>query len=245
MVGSSDSAAGANIVLNTIVAEAFCEACDVLERADDVSQAVNGLLREYAAENCRIIFNGDGYSEEWTREAERRALPNVRSMVEAIPAIISDEAVVLFEKFHVFTRNELESRAEVQYDAYAKAINIEARTMINMACKQIIPAVIHYTKTLADSVLVVKTTGADCSVQAALLNEVSALLAEAKTALDALKAVTEQALIEAKGDVRAKYYHSHVFPAMAALRAPIDKLEMLVDKQIWPMPSYEDLIFEV
>ncbi|BFL48456.1 glutamine synthetase III [Lactonifactor longoviformis] len=245
MVGSSDSAAGANIVLNTIVAEAFCEACDVLERADDVSQAVNGLLREYAAENRRIIFNGDGYSEEWTREAERRALPNVRSMVEAIPAIISDAAVVLFEKFHVFTRNELESRAEVQYDAYAKAINIEARTMINMACKQIIPAVIHYTKTLADSVLVVKTTGADCSVQAALLNEVSALLAEAKTALDALKAVTEQALIEAEGAVRAKYYHSHVFPAMAALRAPIDKLEMLVDKQIWPMPSYEDLIFEV
>jgi glutamine synthetase len=245
MVGSSDSVAGANIVLNTIVAEAFCEACDVLERAHDMSQAVNSLIKEYAAENRRIIFNGDGYSEEWTQEAERRALPNIHSMVEAIPAITADEAVALFEKFHVFTRNELESRAKVQYDAYAKAINIEARTMINMAGKQIIPAVINYTKMLADSVLVVKATGADCSVQAALLNEVSVLLTETKKALDHLKAVTAEALRKAEGAEQANYYHSDVFPAMEALRAPVDKLEMLVDKQVWPMPSYDDLIFEV
>ena len=245
MVGSRDSIANPNIVLNTIVAEAFADACDILEKADDFDLAVHDLIKEYLTENQRIIFNGNGYSDEWVAEAERRGLPNIKSMVEAIPALTTDKAINLFEKYKVFTKAELESRAEIKYENYSKAINIEARTMIDMASKQIIPAIIKYTKELADTVVAVKEAGADASVQAELLTEVSGLLAESKKALEALKVVTDQAAAMEEGEDQARFYHSDVVPAMEALRAPVDKLEMIVDKEAWPMPSYGDLIFEV
>ncbi|MCF2569085.1 glutamine synthetase III [Mediterraneibacter glycyrrhizinilyticus] len=245
MVGSRDSIASPNIVLNTIVAEAFADACDVLEKADDFDLAVHDLIKKYATENQRIVFNGDGYSEAWVEEAEKRGLPNIRSMVEAIPAMVTDTAVDLFERFGVFTKAELESRAEIQYETYAKAINIEARTMIDMASKQFMPAFIKYTKTLADTVNAVTAAGADASVQKEVLNEVTALMGETKKALDALVKVTDEAAAKEEGAVQANFYHSDVFPAMEALRAPVDKLEMIVDKEAWPMPSYGDLIFEV
>ena len=245
MVGSRDSIANANIVLNTIVAEAFADACDVLEKADDFELAVHDLIKEYMIESDKVVFNGNGYSDEWVAEAERRGLPNIKSMVESIPAITTDKAVALFEKFNVFTKPELESRAEIEYEAYAKAINIEARTMIDMASKQFIPAVMKYTKQLADTVIAVKEAGADTEVQAEALVEVSALLKETKDALLALEKVTDEAAEKEEGEVQATYYHSEVVPAMAALRAPVDKLEMIVDKEAWPMPSYGDLIFEV
>ena len=245
MVGSRDSIASPNIVLNTIVAESFADACDVLEKADDFDKAVHDLIKEYATENQRIVFNGDGYSEAWVEEAERRGLPNIRSMVEAIPAMVTDKAVNLFERFGVFTKAELESRAEIQYETYAKAINIEARTMIDMASKQFMPAFIKYTKTLADTVNAVTAAGADASVQKETLDQVTVLMGETKTALDALIKVTDEAAQKEEGAVQANFYHSDVFPAMEALRAPVDKLEMIVDKEAWPMPSYGDLIFEV
>ncbi len=245
MVGSRDSIASCNIVLNTIVAEAFAETCDVLEKSDDFEKAVHDLIKKYAIENQQIIFNGDGYSEAWVEEAKRRGLPNIKSMVEAIPAIVSEQSVELFEKFGVFTRAELESRAEIQYETYAKAINIEARTMIDMASKQIIPAMMKYTKTLADTVIAVREAGAEADVQCESLKEVSALLAEAKAALDTLKNVTEEAAVKEDGKDKAEFYHSVVVAAMDVLRAPVDKLEMIVDKEVWPMPSYGDLIFEV
>ena len=245
MVGSRDSIANANIVLNTIVAEAFADACDVLEKADDFELAVHDLIKEYMIESDKVVFNGNGYSDEWVAEAERRGLPNIKSMVESIPAITTDKAVALFEKFNVFTKPELESRAEIEYEAYAKAINIEARTMIDMASKQFVPAVMKYTKQLADTVIAVKEAGADTEVQSEALVEVSALLKETKDALLALEKVTDEAAEKEEGEVQATYYHSEVVPAMAALRAPVDKLEMIVDKEAWPMPSYGDLIFEV
>ena len=245
MVGSRDSIANPNIVLNTIVAEAFADACDILEKADDFDLAVHDLIKEYLTENQRIIFNGNGYSDEWVAEAERRGLPNIKSMVEAIPAITTDKAVELFERFSVFTKAELESRAEIQYEAYAKAINIEARTMIDMASKQFLPAFIKYTKTLADTVNAVKAAGVDASVQTETLKEVSALMAETKAALDNLVKTTADAAAKEEGEVQATYYHTEVVPAMDTLRAPVDKLEMIVDKEAWPMPSYGDLIFEV
>ena len=245
MVGSRDSIANPNIVLNTIVAEAFADACDILEKADDFDLAVHDLIKEYLTENQRIIFNGNGYSDEWVAEAERRGLPNIKSMVEAIPAITTDKAVELFERFSVFTKAELESRAEIQYEAYAKAINIEARTMIDMASKQFLPAFIKYTKTLADTVNAVKAAGVDASVQTETLKEVSALMAETKAALDNLVKTTADAAAKEEGEVQATYYHTEVVPAMDALRTPVDKLEMIVDKEAWPMPSYGDLIFEV
>lgn len=246
MVGSQASIAQPNVVLNTIVAEAFAEACDVLEKADDFADTVHDLIKKYATEHQRIIFNGNGYSDEWVAEAEKRGLPNIKSMVDAIPAYATDKAVSLFEKFGVFTKIELESRVEIEYETYAKTINIEAKAMIDVASKQIIPAVIRYTTNLANSINAVKAVGAaDVSVQTELLSETSDYLSEVKVALARLIDVTEKGGVMGEGREQAVFYRDEVKAAMDALRAPVDKLEMIVDKDLWPMPSYGDLIFEV
>ena len=247
MVGSQDSVAQANIVLNTIVAEAFSDACDILEKADNFDLAVHDLIKDYAVEHQRIVFNGNGYSDEWVAEAARRGLPNIKSMVDAIPAYVAPESVAAFEKFGVFTKTELESRAEIEYETYAKTINIEAKAMIDIAGKQIIPAVIKYITSLAQSVNSVKSAvaDADVSVQSELLTESSALLSDAQVALAKLKDETAKAGAMEEGREQAVYYRDVVKTAMDALRAPVDELEMIVDKEMWPMPSYGDLIFEV
>ncbi len=246
MVGSNDSIAAPNVVLNTIVAEAFSDVCDVLEQADDFEKAVHDLIKEQATAHQDIVFNGNGYSPEWMDEAERRGLPNITNMVDAVPALTTKKAIALFEKFNVFTEAELVSRGEILYESYAKAINIEARAMVDMAGKQIIPAVIKYTTALANSINSVKTAcSADTSVQEGLLLEVSGLLAEAKSALGRLSEATERAYAVKEGREQAICYRDEVKAAMDALRAPVDKLEMIVDKDMWPMPSYGDLIFEV
>ena len=245
MVGSRDSIAESTVVLNTIVAEAFCEACDILENAEDFDKELHDLIKKYARDHKRIIFSGNGYAPEWVEEAERRGLPNIKSMVDAIPALVTDKAVALFEKFGVFTKTELESRVEIQYESYAKLVNIEARAMIDIASKQIIPAVIKYTKSLADTVNAVTAAGVEASVQIELLAETSALLSDTKVALAKLIDVAAAAAEKAEGEEQARYFHDVVMPAMKALRAPVDQLEMIVDKEMWPMPSYGDLIFEV
>ena len=245
MVGSADSIASPNTTLNAIVAEAFCEAADILEKADDFDMAVHDLIKEYLTKHQRIIFNGNGYSDEWVAEAERRGLPNIKSMIEAAPTLTTDKAVKLFEKFHIFTKVELESREEIIYETYAKTINIEALTMIDMAGKDIIPAVSAYTGDLANTVLAVKEAGATASTQVELLKKVDGLLTEAQAALETLQAETAKA--SAIEDVKAQafYYKDTVKAAMDALRAPVDKLEMVVDSDIWPMPTYGELMFEV
>ena len=187
MVGSKDSIASPNTTLNAIVAEAFCEAADELEKAEDFDSACDALIQKYMKEYQRIIFNGNGYSDEWVEEAARRGLPNIKSMVDAVETLTTDKAVALFEKFGIFTRKELESREEVLYEQYSKVINIEALTMIDMATKQYIPSVIKYTKDLADTVLAVKEAGADTSVQSEMLSEITVLLKDAKAALEKLK----------------------------------------------------------
>ncbi len=245
MVGSRDSIASPNIVLNTIVAEAFSEACDALETADDFDEAVHDLIKKYLTEHQRIVFNGNGYSDEWVEEAQRRGLPNIKSMVDAIPTLTTEKAIKLFGKFGVFTEAELKSRVEIKYENYAKAINIEARTMIDMASKQIIPAVMKYTKSLADTIIAVKQAGVDAPVQTELLAESSDLLSDTKVALAKLIEVTDTAAAMEEGREQAVYYHDAVKAAMDELRTPVDKLEMIVDKDMWPMPSYGDLLFEV
>ncbi|MBU5479661.1 glutamine synthetase III family protein [Blautia sp. MSJ-19] len=246
MVGSRDSISECNVVLNTIAAEAFKEACDRLEAAEDFDMAVHDLIKEYAIEHQRIVFNGNGYAPEWAEEAARRGLPNLPSMVDAIPALTTEKAVKLFEEFHVFTKTELESRAEIQYEIYAKAVNIEAKTMIDIATKQIIPAVIRYTTVLADSINAVKAAGPiDVSVQTELLEKCSALLRETSEAMKKLSEVVAKVPQIPEGRERAVYCKDIVTKAMEELRTPVDKLEMLVDKEMWPMPSYGDLIFEV
>ena len=246
MVGSRDSISECNVVLNTIAAEAFKEACDRLEAADDFDMAVHDLIKDYAIDHQRIVFNGNGYAPEWAEEAERRGLPNLPSMVDAIPALTTPKAVKLFETFHVFTETELQSRAEIQYEIYAKAINIEAKTMIDIATKQIIPAVIKYTTVLAESINAVKAAGPiDVSVQMELLEKCSELLKKTSSAMNELtKAVAEIPQVP-EGRERAVYCKDTVTKIMEELRKPVDELEMLVDKEMWPMPSYGDLIFEV
>ena len=246
MVGSRDSISSCNVVLNTIAAEAFKEACDRLESAEDLELAVHDLIKEYATDHQRIVFSGNGYAPEWEAEAKRRGLPILPSMVDAIPALTTEKSIKLFENFRVFTRTELESRAEIQYEIYAKAINIEAKTMIDIVTKQIIPAVIRYTTVLADSINSVKAAGiTDVSVQADLLKKTSKLLKTTNSAMNKLGKLVSQVESYPEGRERAVFFREKIVPAMDELRKPVDELEMIVDKEMWPMPSYGDLIFEV
>ena len=245
MVGSADSIASPNTTLNAIVAEAFCEAADILEKADDFDVAVHDLIKQYLTEHQRIIFNGNGYSDEWVAEAERRGLPNIKSMIEAARTLTTPKAVALFEKFHIFTKTELESREEIIYETYAKTINIEALTMIDMAGKQIVPAVVKYSKSLADTVNAVKAAGVDASVQVGLLKEVSEKLTKIQTALEALKKAEKEAAAIEDAKQQAFFYKDTVKEIMDQLRQPADELEMIVDKEMWPFPTYGELMFEV
>ena len=245
MVGSNDSIAAANTTLNAIVAEAFCEAADVLEKADDFESACKALVKEYMTKHQRIVFNGNGYSDEWVAEAARRGLPNIPSMVAAVPSLTTEKAVNLFEKFHIFTKVELESRSEVLYEGYAKVINIEAQTMLHMVPKHYIPATIRFTTELGSSIAAVTAAGADAAVQKELLAKVTALLAQASAAKDALETVVAETNAIEDACTMANAFHDKVVPAMAALRTPVDALELLVDKDYWPVPTYGDLMFEV
>lgn len=248
MVASSMSIAGANTVLNTIVADVLSQFADELEGATgDFNEAVRNLVIKTIKEHQRVIFNGNGYSDEWVAEAQRRGLPNCKSMVDAIPSLVTDKSVEMFERLKVFTKAELESRVEINYEAYAKAINIEAKTMIEMAAEKYIPAVIKYTKVLADSIISVKSAcpDADTSVQTGLLKQVSSLLAQAQAALVTLKEADAKASAMPEGKGQAEFFKDDVKNAMDALRAPIDALEVIVDKEAWPVPSYGDMLFEV
>lgn len=245
MVGSRDSVGEANIVLNTILAESLADICDYVEASDNKDQAILEITKKLATDHERIVFNGNGYSSEWVQEAERRGLPNIPSMVEAIPALTSEDSVELFERFNVFSKTELESRSEIEYEFYAKRINIEARTMVDIARKQIIPSVMAYTTKLAQSINQVKSAAdkANVSTQESILVDVSDNLSVVKEKLDILEGMIPKAsdIIETKR--RAEFYHDEIIPAMNELRTPVDKLEMLVDKNEWPMPSYGDLLF--
>ena len=244
-VGSADSVGSPNTTLNAIVAEAFCEAADILEQAEDFEMAVHDLIKEYFTKHQRIIFNGNGYAPEWIEEAGRRGLPNLKSMVDAVDTLTTDKAVKLFEKFKIFTKAELESREEILYETYAKTLNIEALTMIDMASKQLLPACVKYSKSLAEAVIAVREAGADEEAPRELLREVSLKLKEARNAMEKLKEVEAKAGAIANAREKAFYYKDTVKKAMEELRTPIDELEMMVDKEMWPMPTYADLMFEV
>jgi glutamine synthetase len=245
MVGSSDSVADSTITLNAIVAEALCEAADRLEKAEDFQLAVHDLIKEYMTKHQRIVFNGNGYSDEWVVEAEKRGLPNIKSTVEAAAALTSEKAAALFEKFAIYSKPELLSREEIIYETYAKTINIEALTMIEMAGKQIIPAVIKYTKTLAETVNAVKAAGVDASVQTELLKSVSKKLIAMQKALVKLQKAEAKGRTIQGAKEQAFFYKDVVTAAMNELRTPADELEMIVDKDIWPIPTYGELMFEV
>lgn len=248
MVPSSGSISGPNVVLNSIVADALSEIADRLEKASDFNAAVQELLQDIVKEHGRIIFNGNGYSEEWIEEAATRGLPNIPSTVESIPSLITEKSISLFTKHNVFSEVELHSRYEILLEEYSKQINIEARTMIEMAKRQIIPAAIKFASELASSINAIKTASesVDVTVQTDLLTEVSSSLASFKTKLDALEKVTKEAAeIEGGSNVQAKFYRESVFASMGELRTVGDYIETLVDEVLWPIPTYGELLFQV
>lgn len=247
MLGSSMSIADANTVLNAAVADVLEKMAEELEAASDVNEAAEKLIQKTLKEHRKIIFNGNGYSDEWVAEAKQRGLPNVRTMVDATSSLTEPKTVTMFENQNVFSKTELESRAEINYEAYAKAINIEAKAMIDMATKQYIPSVIKYTTSLAESINSIQKAcpEADISVQTSILKQCSTLLASTREALIALREINEKAGAIEEAKTQAEFYRDQVFPAMNKLRAPIDELEMLVDKEDWPVPSYGDMLFEV
>lgn len=240
MVASSVSIGDANTVMNSMMAESFNKACDALEGAEDFEKAAIDYIYKTMKENKDIVFNGNGYSDEWVEEAAKRGLPNVKSIVDAIPAYVEPSTIEMFEKLGVLSARELEARKEIKLEEYAGLINIEARTMIDMASKLYIPSVIAFVNSVASSMNTVKSAyaQADTSAQQTILVKASSLLADAQKALDDLKNVTDAA-------ETAKEYHDTVLPAMAALRAPIDELETIVDSEYWPVPTYGELMFEV
>ena len=244
MVPSSGCIADANTVLNTIAAEAFGTFADELEKAEDFEAALHALIRREMTAHQRIIFNGNGYTDEWVAEATRRGLPNLRSMVDAVPELVKPASVALFAHQGVFTEKELRARADVSYELYAKTINIEALTMIDMAGKDIVPAVVRYTGELARAAREVESLGVDASVQKELLTRVNVLLRQAGDALADLRVKQEKAAA-LTGAEQARYAHDVICPAMEVLRAPVDHLEMIVDGRLWPMPTYGDLLFNV
>lgn len=243
MVASSNSIGDTNTVLSAMMAEAFADAIDALTGAEDLDKAVEEYTLKLMREHERIIFNGNGYSAEWPVEAEKRGLPNCKSIVDAIPSLVADSTVKMYERFNIMSKAELEARKEILFEQYAGVRNIEALTMIDMASKMFIPSVVYYTKELADTAIAVKEAGADASTQIELLNAVTANLNEAKAGLEDLKKATAKAQSIDDNQEKAESYKSEVMAAMAELRKPVDELEMIVDKEVWPVPSYGDILF--
>ena len=243
MVASSNSIGDTNTVLSAMMAEAFADAIDALTGAEDLDKAVEEYTVKLMREHERIIFNGNGYSAEWPVEAEKRGLPNCKSIVDAIPSLVADSTVKMYERFNIMSKAELEARKEILFEQYAGVRNIEALTMIDMASKMFIPSVVYYTKELADTAIAVKEAGADASTQIELLNAVTAKLNETKAGLEDLKKATVKAQSIDNNQEKAESYKSEVMAAMAELRKPVDELEMIVDKEVWPVPSYGDILF--
>lgn len=246
MLGSADSISCTNAIINTIVAEELDEFATVLENADDFDKALNELLVKTIKEHKQIIFNGNGYSDEWVKEAtEVRGLPNYISTVDCVPHYCDEKNVRIFEKFKVYTRTEIESRTEILLENYSKIINIEALTMIDMVKKQIIPAVSEYTKQMCDTVISKKQLGLDGGVEekiAGKLSRLNSILYDKLSCLE--RSLLKAKEIEEKGIYAlARHYRDEVFADMQALRATADELETMVSSKLWPFPVYSQLIF--
>lgn len=248
MVPSSASIGCCNYVLNTIVAETLDEVAGRLEKASNVDAEIQAILTEIAKDHKRVIFNGNGYSDEWVEEAARRGLPNIKSTVEASKAMISEKNLAVLEKYGVLSRKEAEARYEIVLENYNKIINIEALTTLEIARRQILPASMKYASSLAESINAIKATGVQASVlvQSQLLTKVSDLIVKLNENIGILEAVVEKA-DNFDGDIYdlGMMYRYEVFEEMEKLRECADKLEVVVDKEFWPLPTYEDMLFNV
>ena len=245
MVGSAQSIAGSNVALNTITAEVLDEIAGRLEKAKDKNAEATAIIREAYKKHNRIIFNGNNYSEEWVKEATKRRLPNVGNTVDALKAFVTPKALKLFEKYEVLSQKELCSRYEIYVDAYARQINIEGLAAIDMAKKQLIPAGIEYATFLSDSIASFKSAKAVAVIQKDLLKKVNAVLKSAYANLGKLETATAKAQSISNTVKKAEIYRDKVVTVMSALRKDIDALEMIVPRDLWPMPTYTDLLFKL
>ena len=246
MVGSSQSLAGPNTILNSCVAEVLSEVADRLEAADDVLAEMKDIINEYYSAHRRVVFNGNGYSDEWVAEATKRELPNLKNTVSAVKILTDDEYVKMFDKLGVYSPAEIESRLEINLETYSKQINIEAGVMVEMAKRLIVPATTRYLQEIIDSIAGQTAMGLDPAAQKALCAKISENINATIVAADKLEVEMNAALaLEESVSAQADTYYEKVVPAMAELRVYGDALEKLTDKAYWPYPSYEDMLFRL
>ena len=246
MVGSSQSIATANFVINTIVAETLSLIADRLEKATDFTAEVNALVKDIIIKHKRIIFNGNNYSDEWLNEATQRGLPNLKTTVDAIPAVITEKNINVFIKHKVLSKVESYSRYEIMLENYVKTLRIEALTMIEMASRQILPVSFEFMKKTADTVTSLAAAGAETEMVKAVLRKTVAAATGLESATAELQGCVDH-LDSAEGDSldHAQYIQKKMIVAMATVREEADKLESLVDAKMWPMPTYIDLLFKM
>ena len=245
-LGSSMSISCPNIMLNTITAEALCQFADELEKADDFNSALNTLIKRTLSEHKRIIFNGDGYSQEWVDEAERRGLLNLKTTTDALPYFLDEKNVKLFLKHKVHTETEIEARYKIQMEDYCKVLNIEVMTMLEMVRKEITPAVINFIKDVSDSALSMKNLiGEAAKTQVELVKELSVLIDELTCNTRTLEETAAKVKDCDNVTDSGKFYTDSVIPAMNEVRRVADKLETIVGTDYWPFPTYADLLFRI
>jgi glutamine synthetase len=243
MVGSSASISGPNVALNTIVAQTLDEIATRLEKAANINKEATAIVREFYNENKQVVFNGNNYSEEWVKEAEKRGLPNIRSTIEAYASFITPKAYELFSKYKVLSERELHSRYEIYMEQYVKHINIEALTAIRMANTQYIPAVSKYLGQLAGAYLGVKACGAKVSLMEQRIQTIAGHLEKSDKLTAELSKLDEKANSASSLEEKGKIFKDEVMFKMAELRDTVDELESMVDKEYWPVPTYSELLF--
>jgi glutamine synthetase len=241
MLGSSQSITEPNIVLNTIMAEELKKFADILEKADDFDSALHELVCDVFRKHQRILFEGNGYSDEWKEEAARRGLSNLASTADCLPTLISEKNIDLVVRHGIYTEAEFRARYAIHLDAYNKTVNIEAKTMVDMALHQILPAALRYTRELCDTVTAKKNYGLACNAETVLLQNLSA---QTDALFDAVNVLQDElARLPKEAICAAKYFHDIIIPGMNAVRTAADALETMTDKKYWPYPTYTDLLY--
>jgi glutamine synthetase len=251
MVGSSQSIATPNTYLNVAVAQVLSEFADKLESspggnaASGRNEAIQAIIKESYGKHRKVIFNGNGYTDEWVREAERRGLPNVKNAVDALSVLIRSETISLFETHKVFTKEEMESRYHIYLEKYSKQINIEAGVTIELARRYIFPASSSYAGVLASEAASLAAIGANNVPQAKRAKKISDVLVEFYDDTAKLETVLAEAQDVEDVQAQAKAYFEKVRPAMDSVRVKVDSLEKMVSKSSWPLPGYEELLFKL
>ena len=243
MVGSTQSTAGPTFVLNTIVADVLAEIADELEKAADINTCVQGILKRIATEHSHVIYNGDNYSAEWVKEAQKRKLPNICSTVDSLNTIMDEENINVFERQNVLSKAELQARTEILLEAYSMQINIEALTMSNMVKRQILPACVEYSSRLAGAVESISSAGISAGTQKAMLEKLCGLISSLDENVKKLEKDIDSAGEIADVSEQAEYYREVVIEAMSKVRQVADELEAIVDAELWPLPTYAEMLF--